>query len=110
MPRLRGVTTKDEDIVVTPEGKLISSSVLTHPFKPLDAVLESQILQDELDLIRVKIVRRPDYTEDDSRHLVAALRERLGTAMRIELEFVENIPRTASGKYRWVISRVPLPL
>ena len=110
MPRLGRVTTKDEDIVVTPEGKLVSSSVLTHPFKPLDAVDESQIVQEEIDLLRIKIVRRESYRESDSAHLIAALRERVGPTMRIELEFVESIPRTKSGKFRWVISKVPLPL
>jgi phenylacetate-CoA ligase len=110
MPRLRGVTTKDEDIVVTPEGKLVSSSVLTHPFKPLDAIHESQIVQEAIDLLRIKIVRKEDYRASDSVHLIAALRERVGPTMRIEIEFVESIPRTKSGKYRWVISKVPLTL
>lgn len=110
MPRFKGVTTKDEDIVVTPEGKLVSSSVLTHPFKPLDAVQESQIVQEKIDLLHIKIVRRENYTEKDSTHLIAALRERVGPTMRIELEFVENISRTKAGKFRWVISKIPLPL
>lgn len=110
MPRFKGVTTKDEDIVVTPEGKLISSSVLTHPFKPLDAVRESQILQEETDLLRIKIVPREYYSEKDSAHLIEAIRNRVGRKMRIELEFVEEIPRTRSGKFRWVISKIPLPL
>ena len=110
MPRFTGVTTKEEDIVVTPEGKLISSSVLTHPFKPMDAVQESQIIQEEVDLLRIKIVRRKGYSESDSTNLIAALRQRVGLSMRIELEFVENIPRTQAGKLRWVISKIPLPL
>lgn len=110
MPRFSGVATKDEDIVVTPEGTLVSSSVLTHPFKPFDVILESQILQEEIDFIRVKIVPRDDFTEKDSEHLIVALHERLGSKVRIELEFVEYIPRTSSGKFRWVISKVPLPL
>jgi phenylacetate-CoA ligase len=110
MPRFRGVTTKDEDIVVTPEGKLVSSSVLTHPFKPLDAVRESQIVQERIDFLRIKIVRRENYSESDSAHLIAALRERVGPTMRIELEFVDNLPRTKAGKFKWVISKVPLPL
>ena len=110
MPKFQGVTTKDEDIVVTPEGKLVSSSVLTHPFKPLESVLESQIIQESLDLLRIKIVRRANYKQSDSENLIAALRERVGPTMRIELEFVENIQRTGSGKFRWVISKTPLPL
>jgi phenylacetate-CoA ligase len=110
MPRFKGVATKDEDIVVTPEGKLVSSSVLTHPFKPLDSVQESQIIQEEIDLLRIKIVRRKDYCGRDSAHLIAALRERVGPTMHIQLEFVDSIPRTAAGKLRWVISKIPLPL
>ena len=110
MPRFSGITTKDEDIIVTPEGKLISSSVLTHPFKPLDAVQESQIVQEDVDCLRVKIVRREGYTDNDSDKLVAALRERVGPSIRIDLEFVDHIPRTKAGKFRWVISKVPLPL
>ena len=99
-----------EDIVATPEGKLISSSVLTHPFKPIGAVQESQIVQEKIDLLRIKIVRREDFSESDSDHLIAALRERLGPKMHIELEFVDNIARTQAGKFRWVISKIPLPL
>jgi phenylacetate-CoA ligase len=110
MPRLQGVTTKDEDIVVTPEGKLLSSSVLTHPFKPLDSVEESQLIQENTHLLLVKVVRRPNFTEQDSAHLVTALRERLGPTMRIEIQFVDRIPRTAAGKFRWVISKVELPI
>jgi phenylacetate-CoA ligase len=110
MPRLRGITTKDEDIVVTPEGKLVSSSVLTHPFKPLDSVLESQIIQEEPGRLQVRIVRRSDFSDKDSAHLISALRARVGPTMHIELQFVDNIPRTKTGKFRWVISKVPLPL
>lgn len=110
MPRLKGITTKDEDIVVTPEGKLISSSVLTHPFKPLDSVLESQLIQEEPDRLQVKIVPRSDFSDADSAPLISALRARVGPTIRIELEFVDSIPRTKSGKFRWVISKVPLPL
>ena len=110
MPRFNGVSTKDEDIVVTPEGKLVSSSVLTHPFKPLDSVEESQIIQEQIDCLKIKILRREGYSENDSAHLISALRERVGPTMRIELEFVESIPRTKSGKFRWVISKVPLPI
>ena len=106
--RMASVTTKAEDIVVTPEGRFVSSSTLTHPFKPMVRIEKSQIVQEAPDRVVVKIVRRPGYTDADTRILVAALAERLGPSVTIDIQFVEDIPRGPSGKFRWVISKVPL--
>ena len=110
LARMLPITTKAEDVVVTPDGRFISSSVLTHPFKPMRNVAKSQLVQETPGRLLVRIVPREEYGEDDSRALVAGLRERLGEGIQIDLELVDDIPRTASGKYRWVISRVPLGL
>lgn len=109
-PKLLPIMTKAEDIVVTPEGRYVSSSVLTHPFKPMVNIVKSQLVQPEVGRLTVRIVRRPSYTERDSRVLVEGLRQRLGPRIRIDLEFVDDIARSARGKYRWVVSRVPLRL
>jgi phenylacetate-CoA ligase len=108
LPRMTRVTTKAEDIVVTPEGRFISSSTLTHPFKPMVRIEKSQIVQEAPGRVTVKIVRRPGYTDDDTRALVAALGERLGPSVAIEVAFVDDIPRGPSGQFRWVVSKVPL--
>jgi phenylacetate-CoA ligase len=110
LPLLLPITTKAEDIVRTPDGRFVSSSVLTHPFKPMVHIEKSQIVQESVDRITVRIVRRPEYGEEDSRRLVDGLRGRLGPEIDIRLEFVADIPRSASGKYRWVVSRVPLEI
>jgi phenylacetate-CoA ligase len=108
LPLLDPVTTKAEDIVVAPDGRLISSSTLTHPFKPLGRVEKSQIVQEALDRLLIRIVPRPDYGEEDTRHLIREMQRRVGSDMRIEVVLVDDIPPGASGKYRWVISKVPL--
>jgi phenylacetate-CoA ligase len=104
--RIRDVTTKAEDIVVTPDGRLISPSILTHPFKPLTQVLKSQIVQDRIDRIRVKIVPASEFGEKDRDHLIHELRLRLGPTVSIEVDLVSDIPRETSGKFRWVVSHV----
>lgn len=104
--RIRGVATKAEDIVVTPEGRRISPSVLTHPFKPLEQILASQIIQESLDRVLVKIVPSAAFTTDHERALAASLGQRLGPGIDIEIRQVDEIPREPSGKFRWVISRV----
>ena len=110
LPLMADVTTKAEDIVVTKDGRFISPSVLTHPFKPLHSIRLSQIVQEELDRVVVKVVPDERFSEADAERLRAALKQRLGPEMRIEIEVVASISRTTAGKFRWVVSKVPLPL
>jgi phenylacetate-coenzyme A ligase PaaK-like adenylate-forming protein len=108
LPLLDSVTTKAEDIVIAPDGRLISSSTLTHPFKPLVRVEKSQIVQEATDRIVIRIVPRAGYGEEDSQHLLREMQRRLGPDMRIRVEIVDDIPLGPSGKYRWVVSNIPL--
>jgi phenylacetate-CoA ligase len=106
MPLLENITTKAEDIIVSPDGRLISPSILTHPFKPMVNIEKSQIIQEDMNSIRVRIVRKPGYTENDTETLLQGLQPRVGHDMKIYVEYADDIERTSSGKYRWVISRV----
>jgi len=108
LPLMADVATKAEDIVVTRDGRYISPSLLTHPFKPLHNIKLSQIIQEDLDNLIIKIVPGLDYSDRDTEHLLSALKQRVGSNMKIEIQFVESIPRTSAGKFRWVISKVPL--
>jgi phenylacetate-CoA ligase len=105
-PLIESVTTKHEDIVITPDGRWISPSVLTHPFKPQKNIVESQIIQERSDLIIINIVKKEAFNENDKKSLLESLLERLGGAVEIRIEFVNAIPREISGKFRWVISKV----
>jgi phenylacetate-CoA ligase len=69
-------------------------------------VLKSQIIQERLDHITIKIVPSSEFSPGDRDHLIRELRSRLGSSMSIEIEIVNDIQREPSGKYRWVISRV----
>jgi phenylacetate-CoA ligase len=102
------ITGRIEDVIVTPDGRYLSR--LDFVFKGLMNVAEAQMIQDARDHLRVRIVRRPGYTEQDTAQILSNLRERLGNDIRIELEPVEHIPRTANGKFRYVVSKVPLDL
>ena len=105
MPMLEKITTKAEDIIVCPDGRLISPSVLTHPFKPLENIEESQIIQEDINNITIKIVKKANFKERDAKKLLAGLRHRIGDDININIEYVNKIKRTSSGKFRWVISK-----
>jgi phenylacetate-CoA ligase len=103
--RIRDVATKAEDIVVTPDGRMISPSILTHPFKPFDQIIKSQLIQDRPDHLLVKIVPSAEFLPSHEQALRERLQERL-PGMTLDIAVVEDIPRERSGKFRWVISRV----
>jgi phenylacetate-CoA ligase len=69
----------------------------------------SQIVQEDLSTVIVKIVPKPEFNEGDAQYIIRELQKRLGPQMNISVETVDDIPRTKAGKYRWVISNVPLP-
>ena len=107
---MAGVTTKAEDVLTLADGRLISPSVLTHPFKPLESIEGSQIVQTAPDAITVRLIRGDGYTDDLTQHLVTELQARLGGGVRIDVEFVQALEHSPNGKFKWVISRVPLGL
>jgi phenylacetate-coenzyme A ligase PaaK-like adenylate-forming protein len=106
---MANVTTKAEDVVIRPDGRIISPSILTHPFKPIHGLIKSQIIQDRIDHVTVNLVIAESFSAIQQDALLAALRERLGESIELEIRVVDDIPREPSGKYRWVISRVERP-
>jgi len=93
-----------EDYIVTPDGRLIGR--LDHLFKDTANVLMGQIVQDHVNEVRIRIVRDGYYTAKDEAIIRKEARARLGNEMNIRFEYVDDIPRTKEGKFRFVISHV----
>jgi phenylacetate-CoA ligase len=104
--RLAPVQTKREDILLTPDGRFVSPSILTHPFKPLVGVIRSQIIQERLDRVVVRLQVGPEFETHQEQQLLSSLAARLGSGVEIVLRKEPEIAPEASGKFRWVISRV----
>jgi len=103
-PLVESVVGRRDDYVCLPDGRVVGR--LDHIFKGLSGIAEAQIIQDELSRLRIVVVPSKTFS-DATRHALArnALGH-LGTDMSISIEMVDSIPRTASGKFRSVISNV----
>lgn len=106
LPLMDDVSTKAEDIIALRDGRMISPSVLTHPFKPMHSIEASQIVQEDYDRIRIRLVPNAAYREAEGEHLVREFKLRLGSDVHIEIELVDSLARTSAGKFKWVVSRV----
>jgi phenylacetate-CoA ligase len=105
---MQDVTTKAEDVLTLSDGRLISPSVLTHPFKPLDCIEGSQIVQIAPNHVVIRLVAGVNYRPSLGDHLIHEFKERLGKDVLIEVQLVERLELSGNGKFKWVISRVPL--
>jgi phenylacetate-CoA ligase len=102
LPILGAIEGRKDDVVITRDGRRIGR--LDPVFKADLPIREAQIIQERLDHIRVRYIPAPGCSKSALNSLAERLKERLGD-MKIELEAVEQIPRSANGKFRSVISK-----
>jgi phenylacetate-CoA ligase len=104
LPVLQEVVGRTEDVVVGPDGR---QTVRFHSlFTNLPHVLEGQVIQEQLNVVRVRVVTKTGFGEGERELIRKRLRERLG-ATGVEVEVVHEIERSERGKFRAVISRIP---
>lgn len=103
LPILGGVEGRKDDVILTRDGRRIGR--LDPVFKASLPIREAQIIQESLISVVVRYVPALGCTSTDLNTLVDRLRERVGD-MEIVLESVDQIPRTANGKFRAVISNI----
>jgi phenylacetate-CoA ligase len=100
LPLLSAIDGRIDDVLYTPDGRVVGR--LDPVFKSSLPIKEAQIIQDELDLVRIRYVRDARFSERDAQSLVDRVRERMGS-VRVVLEEVDSIPRTTNGKFRAVV-------
>jgi phenylacetate-CoA ligase len=103
-PAIETIEGRVDDIIVTPEGCRVGAIDAT--FKDLEGIKASQLVQVAPDRIVVRIVRSDDFREDRTGLIRKEFKKRLGGSVQIEFDFVEDIPREPSGKFRSVISMI----
>ncbi|HEX6879597.1 MAG TPA: hypothetical protein VF135_04465 [Terriglobales bacterium] len=95
---------REEDYIVLKNGAHLGR--LDHIFKDMVNICEAQIVQDEEGKIVVRVVRNARFTDEDADRLRQEFSKRVGTGADIRFDYVDNIPKTAAGKLRFVISQL----
>lgn len=108
LPMMEGVTSRVGDIVVTPDGRMIPAIMVSWSIKDVKAVKQWRIVQKRPDEIRMMVVKEGDLTQRERASMLAYFADRLGPDVRVDIERVDEIPPSAMGKVRHVISEVPL--
>jgi phenylacetate-CoA ligase len=101
-PVIRELVGRMDDQLVTPDGRSVGR--LDPAFKGGLPIREAQVLQKSSHEVLLRIVAGPGYTSQDGESVASELIKRLSPDMRITVETVPSIERTASGKFRAVVN------
>jgi len=108
-PLLEMGVCRRNDLVRTPGGKSIHPSYFNRLLSSLTQVGQFQVVQDELDRITLNIVCSARLSPATVDSLTNRIRSEIDARMVFEVNHVDEIRRSASGKYRFVISSIPPP-
>ena len=106
LPLLERIQGRTTDFVIAQDGTAMHGLALIYVIRDLTGIEAFKIVQETKRLTRVLLVRGPEYPEANSARIRAGLKARLGEDVDVELAFVTRIEPEASGKYRYVVSRV----
>jgi phenylacetate-CoA ligase len=101
---------RSSDFVVSPSGRLIHGEYFTHAFYGHRGIRQFQFVQETATLYLVRVVKSPDFHPPSLEAVKRDMELVLGQNAEIRFEFVENIPAAPSGKWRFTISNIPLPV
>jgi phenylacetate-CoA ligase len=104
LPQLQSLDGRFEDVLFASDGRRLAR--FDTIFKANLPIREAQIVQERLDLVRVRIVPMPDYDPDVAAIIERDVRERLGE-VEVRFETVPAIERSAGGKFRAVVCALP---
>lgn len=104
---LRGIIGRTVDLIPVSAGGHVHGRALTHTINPhLAYVVKYQIHQVALEHVIVRLIVRKPLPESIQETIRTDLRSLMGRNARIDIQIVDEIKPSPSGKFRWVLSDI----
>lgn len=106
LPLLQKIEGRSTDFLTATDGTVMHGLALVYILRELPQVRGFKIVQESLLHTRVLLVCLPLLDATTRAQIVAGFRARLGAQVAIDIDEVDEIAAEASGKYRYVVSKV----
>ncbi|MBE0436034.1 MAG: phenylacetate--CoA ligase family protein [Methylomicrobium sp.] len=107
LPLLKEIQGRTTDFVVSEDGTIIHGLALIYVLRDMKGVESFKIIQQDLKHTLVQVVAEKEFDIELSKQKISTeFKKRLGQGVQIDIEFVEEIMKEKSGKFRYVISHV----
>jgi phenylacetate-CoA ligase len=104
-PLIEQIQTRVDDIIISPDGRLINPAPLAGLFRHT-GIEKARIIQETTDNFTVMLEVNDRYDETIAEPIAAGIKRVIGSQVQVSFEIVEDIPSSKNGKYPFIVSRV----
>jgi phenylacetate-CoA ligase len=101
---LKGIKGRAHDFIMAPDGRYLHGQFFTHILVFYDSIKKYQIHQRAKNLLEIKLVVDNTFGRIQEVEITSAIRGYMGQEVQIGFDYCDQIPLTARGKHRWIIS------
>ena len=106
-PMVKEILGRIDDYVYSQETGKINLGNISNTLKDVKGIVKFQAVQDTLEAIIIKVVIDDGvFSTNDKKQFLSNWEDRVGSAMKIELQFVDEIAVEKSGKFRMVKNNI----
>jgi phenylacetate-CoA ligase len=106
LPLLKEIQGRSTDFVVGQDGTVMHGLALIYVVRDIPGVRQFKVIQESLKRTRVLLSTDAAFNERDVQTIRKGVCDRLGPLVEVRVERVREVPREASGKFRYVVSHV----
>lgn len=105
--RLARIVGRQSDVIRTRGGKQVHGEFFTHLLYGVPGVREFQFVQESMDQYRLRLVGIPHESSPRLAQVAKEIEQAVECPGGVAVDWVEQIPLTASGKRRFTLSLLP---
>lgn len=106
-PMVKEILGRIDDYVYSPKNGKINLGNVSNTLKDTKGIVKFQVIQDSLDVLNINVVVDKNlFDKDIEQKFLKNWRDRVGECMDIVVQYVEDIPTEASGKFRMVKNNI----
>jgi phenylacetate-CoA ligase len=107
LPLLKEIQGRTTDFVIAQDGTVLHGLALIYVLRDVEGIESFKIIQESLHKTLIQIVKNEKYVITTAEAIIESVfKKRLGNSVEIQFEYVSEMKKEASGKFRYVVSHV----
>jgi phenylacetate-CoA ligase len=106
LPLLERIEGRSNDMVLTPDGRIINSLALIYPVREIEGIEQFRICQKAVDRFHIQVVRDSRFQTDGEDRIRKGWSQLLRSPVQVTFEYLPALPLERSGKFRHVTSEL----